>query len=93
MPVQYPDAFKKAIIRRYESGESIKNLSHELHISRSTIYRWRKEYRTIQAPTHFYTPAEFDALSRLLQKAEHELEIIQLSSYVAEVPLRKRLLT
>lgn len=93
MPVQYPEVFKINIIRRYESGEKIKDLSQELHISQSTLYRWRKEYRTIQAPGHSYTPAEFDALSRRLQKAEHELEVIRPSNYITEVPRQKRLST
>ena len=70
-----------------------RDLSQELHISQSTLYRWRKEYRTIQAPGHSYTPAEFDALSRRLQKAEHELEVIRLSNYITEVPRQKRLST
>ena len=83
MPAQYPDAFKKEIVCRFESGESIKDLSLESHISQSTIYRWRKEYRTIQAPIHLYTPAE----------AEHELEVIRLSNYIAEVPLQRKLST
>lgn len=93
MPVQYPEAFKTNIVRRYESGEKIKDLSQELHISQSTIYRWRKEYRTIKARKRSYTPAEFDALSRRLQKAEHELEVIRLSNYIAGVPLQKKLST
>lgn len=93
MPTQYPDTFKKDIVHRYETGESIKDLSLESHISQSTIYRWRKEYRTIQAPSRSYTPVEFDALSRRLQKAEHELEVIRLSNYIAEIPLQRKLST
>lgn len=93
MPVQYPEVFKTNIIRRYENGEKIKDLSQELHIAQSTIYRWRKECRTIEARKHSYTPAEFDALSKRLQKAEHELEVIRLSNYIAGVPLQKKLST
>lgn len=93
MPVQYPDTFRKEVVRRYEVGETIKALSQELHVSQSTLYRWRKEYRTIQAPGHSYTPADFDALCRRLQKAEHELEVIRLSKYISEVPLHKKLST
>ena len=52
-----------------------------------------KEYRTIQTPGHSYTPADFGALSRRLQKAGHELEMIRLSKCIAEVPLHKRLST
>ena len=36
MPAEYPDEFKQRIIRRYEKGESIKNLSQELNIAQST---------------------------------------------------------
>ena len=42
---------------------------------------------------HTYTPAEFDALIRRLQKAEHKLSIIQLSGYLSKVPLQDKLAT
>lgn len=93
MPTEYPAEFKRKVIKRYESGESIKSLSQELHISQSTLYHWRKEYCSIQTPTRTYTPAEFDAISRRLQKLEHEAEIIRLSGYLAEIPLQKKLST
>lgn len=64
MPITYPIEFKIKTIRRYEKGESIKALSEELHISRSTLYHWRKEYCSIQTPKRTYTPAEFDAIAR-----------------------------
>ena len=32
MPTKYPTEFKRKIIHRYEKGESIKALSHELNI-------------------------------------------------------------
>ena len=67
MPAEYPDEFKQRIIRRYEKGESIKNLSQELNIAQSTIYHWRKVYCSIQTPQHTYTPKEFDAISRKLK--------------------------
>jgi putative transposase len=38
-----------------------------------------------------YTPKEFDALSRRLEKLEHEMEIIKRSGYIADVPLQKKL--
>lgn len=81
------------MICRYEKDEPIKALSEELHIALSTLYHWRKEYCSIQAPHRTYTPAEFDAISRRLQKLEHEMEIIRLSGYLASVPLQKKLAT
>ena len=77
MPKKYPLEFKKQAIRRYEKGESIPALCQELHISQSTFYHWRNQYRSIQTSAHTYTPAEFDVLVRRLQKAEHKLSIIQ----------------
>ncbi len=91
MPTTYPTELKVKIIRRYEKGESIKALSAELHITQSTLYHWRKEYCSIQTPNRTYTPAEFDAISRRLQKLEHEMEIIRISECLAKVPLQDKL--
>ncbi len=82
MPIEYPVDFKRKIIRRYEKGESIKELSQEFHIAQSTIYHWRKLFCSIQTPQHTYTPKEFDVLSRKLEKMEHEVEIIRLSDFL-----------
>ena len=91
MPTEYPANFKKEVINRYQNGESIKSLSHELHITQGTLYRWRKEYCSIQGINRTYTPKEFDAISRRLTKLEHEMEIICLSQCITSVPLQKRL--
>lgn len=90
MPKKYPLEFKKQAIRRYEKGESIPALCQELHISQSTFYHWRNQYRSIQTSAHTYTPAKFDALVRRIQKAEHKLSIIQLSGYLPKVPLQDK---
>lgn len=92
MPTTYPSELKVKTIRRYEKGESIKALSQELHISQSTLCQWRKEYCLIKTPTRTYTPAEFDAISRRIQKLEHHMEIIRQSGYLS-VPLQKKLAT
>lgn len=91
MPKEYPSNFKKEVIQRHEDGESLNELSRELHIALSTLYHWRKAYYFIQTPNRTYTPKEFDALMRRLQKAEHELEIIRLTGYLANVPLQEKL--
>ena len=77
MPAQYSDEFKRTVIQRYEKDESIKNLSQELHIAQNTIYRWRKLYHSTQTPQRTYTPKDFDAISRRLEKLEHKIEIIK----------------
>lgn len=93
MPTTYPTELKIKTIRRYEKGESIKALSQELHISQSTLYQWRREYCSIKTPTRTYTPAEFDAISRRLQKLEHQMEVVRKSGYISGVPLQERLAT
>lgn len=93
MPTTYPIELKVKTICRYEKGESIKTLSQELHIAQSTLYQWRKEYCSIKTPTRTYTPAEFDAISRRLQKLEHHMEIIRQTGYLSSVPLQKKLAT
>ena len=93
MPAEYPEEFKRKVIRRYEKGVSIKILSQEFHIAQSTIYHWRKLYCSIRTPQRTYTPKEFDAISRRLEKLEHKMEIIQATGYLAEIPLHRKLKT
>ncbi|WP_302779566.1 IS3 family transposase [Intestinimonas butyriciproducens] len=93
MPAQYPLEFKKRVIKRFEKGESIQTLSQELNVSQSSIYQWRKQYCSIQAGERTYTPKELDAMSKRLHKLEHELEIIRLSGFLTELPLKTKLET
>ncbi len=93
MPIKYSAELKKAIIQRYEKGESIKDLSQEFQIAQSTIYHWRKLFCSILTPQHTYTPAEFDSMARRLKKVEHYMEIIHHSGYLSSVPLQKKLAT
>lgn len=81
MPKKYPFEFKAKVVRRYQNGETIKSLAPELYIAQGTLYRWRKEYCSIQGINHTYTPKEFNAISRRLAKLEHEMKIIRLSLY------------
>lgn len=91
MPKKYPNKFKREVIYRYEQGESIKSLSQELHLAQSTLYRWTKDFCSIETPVRKYTPAEFDKLFRHVKKLEHELEIIHCTGLVTEIPLQKKL--
>ncbi|MGM9520849.1 MAG: IS3 family transposase [Oscillospiraceae bacterium] len=93
MPAEYPMEFKRRVIQRYEKGETIKNLGQELHIAQSTIYHWRNLYCSIQTPQRTYTPKEFDAISRRLEKLEHKMEIIRASGFLDEVPLHRKLIS
>lgn len=93
MPKEYEPSFKKEVIRRYEQGVSLNALSLEFHVALSTLYHWRKEYRSIQTASHTYTPKDFDMLTRRLQKTEHELAIIRQTGYLSRIPLQEKLAT
>ena len=91
MPKEYTAKFKAEVIRRYKNGESIKSLSQELNIPQGSIYRWRRQYCTIQMASRNYTPKEFDSISKRLAKLEHEMEIIRSSDCISSMPLQKKL--
>ena len=91
MSTKYSVDFIKKAVKRYEKGESIPVICQDINVALSTFYRWIKVYCSIHTPKRTYTPVEFDAITRRLTKAEHELEIIRLSTCIADVPLRKRL--
>lgn len=93
MLITYPTEIKKEVVRRYQGGESLKSPSKELNSSQSTLYRWRREFCTIETPQRSYTPKEFDAILRKLKKLEHEKEIIQLSGVLEKIPLKTKLVT
>ena len=91
MSANYSEQFKQTVIRRYEKGEDLKELSKEFSIALSTLYRWRIKYCSIKTPQRTYTPKEFDSMCRQLQKLRHEIEIVRLCGYLSDIPLRRRL--
>ena len=46
-----------------------------------------------QSTQPYLHPAEFDAISRRLQKLEHYMEIIRQTGYLSSVPLQQKLAT
>ncbi len=91
MPKEYSEDFKRRVINRYEKGESILALSHELCVSQGTIYRWRRKYCAVQTPSRVYTPKEIDLLIQHVKKMEETLEVIRASGFISAVPLGDRL--
>ena len=55
MPLKYSEAFKKAVIQRYEHGTLIPVLCNEFGIALSTFYRWRRS-TALSLPTRECTP-------------------------------------
>lgn len=91
MPKQYTEEFKKIAVQRFVTDESIPAICKDLQVAPSTFYRWIKLYHSIESEHHSYSPLEFDAISRRLVKAEHQLEIIRLTEIISKTPLQIRL--
>jgi len=91
MTKRYPDEFKTAVVQRYMQGESIQTLSQEYQVSPSSIYKWRKPYRTICTPTTNYTPKDYDKLCAKLKKLENQMEILHLTGCLDLIPLQQKL--
>ena len=92
MPNAYPVELKKEIIFRHTQGEFIPVLASEYQVSPSSIYRWRNLYCTVETPTHTYTPKEFDSMTLKLKKLENEKEILNLTGFLDDIPLQKKLM-
>lgn len=91
MPNKYPEEIKKQVIQSYKDGRPVALISQEHKIPMGTVYRWIDEYRSCISNDLDFTPAEFKTLYRQLERANHLLQIIQLSKLIDEAPLRKRL--
>lgn len=85
MPKRYSEELKKKVIKDYQSGISICDVSQIFGIAISTVYRWLKELGNESIPS------KDTVLFHKKEHLEHVLEIIRLSSLIDEVPLRRRL--
>ena len=86
----YPEKEKIAVVSRYLNGETISKISHDLKISRTTIYAWIKEYNNT---FHNGKAPNFRYLHDLQQKCERQqkiIEILQRSPCAPSAPLSKR---
>ena len=66
-------------------------MSQEYQVSPSSIYKWRKPYRTICTPTTNYTPKDYDKLCAKLKKLENQMEILHLTGCLDLIPLQQKL--
>ena len=74
----YEEDFKKKVIKLYENGKGVSELSREYSISKSTINDWIKKFKTITISTGEKT--NNDEILRLQKKnkeLEQEVEILK----------------
>ena len=67
------------VLRRYDSGEKVRDLVREVGITESTFYLWRKKYGGL-------------APSELKKIRQQEDEILRLKRMVADLMLDKQML-
>lgn len=91
--MSYPIETKIALVREYEQGKKVAEVSKTSGIPENSIYRWIREYHTIKTASSSFTPVEYYKLQKHSTKTNHLLEIIQLSGYILVLPLKKRLET
>ncbi len=82
---------EQEFVNRYLSGESVKAISSDTGIPRSTLYYWIKNYKN--APKHNLdiTLQEFSANKRKIAHLNDIVEILQTSPCTATAPLKERL--
>lgn len=87
---QYAATEKSGILDRIAEGETITDLSRNLGISRSTIYKWIKENSQAQAVIPI-SVREYKLLQSRLERANKIIEILQSVNCTVQSPLQIRL--
>ena len=79
----YEEDFKKTVVKLYETGKGVSELSREYGVGKSTIESWIKKFKTITTSTGEKT--NNDEILRLQKKnKELEQEIEILKKYMPE---------
>ena len=74
----YEEDFKKTVVKLYETGKGVSELSREYGVGKSTIESWIKKFKTITTSTGEKTNT--DEILRLQKKnkeLEQEIEILK----------------
>ena len=88
--MNYSDSEKAVIVAKYKQGVPIQKLSTEYEISKRTIYRWRKQYSTVDEKK-FFTLKEHKLLLHRVEKLENIITILKTVSCTVHVPLKEKL--
>ena len=57
--MSYPIETKIALVREYEQGKKVADVSKTSGIPENSIYRWIREYHTIKTASSSFTPVEY----------------------------------
>lgn len=74
----YDESFKKTVVKLYENGKGLSELSREYSIGKSTINGWIKRFKTITTSTGEKTNNdEILKLQKKNKELEQEVEILK----------------
>lgn len=57
--MSYPKDTKIALVKEYEQGKTVATISKDSGIPENSIYRWIREYHTINTTNTSFTPIFF----------------------------------
>ncbi len=84
MNQKYPQVQKEYVLKCYLSGESVTSIEKNNDISRSTIYRWIKEYNhKHKRKDHLINFKDYNDLSRKYERSLIMIKILQSSPCLA----------
>ena len=90
--MRYSEETKIQTITRYQNGEAPKDLCAELDISRSTFFRWAKQYQlAVVRESRKNTMREYDELLRRVEKQANMIAILKNAPCLVSAPLKTRM--
>ena len=88
MARRYPEEFKRMIVKRYQLGNSVKEICAQHSIARSTLFLWVKQYTTNEAGQ---IPREQYLMQKELERLRIENQIFKICGCAPSSPLSDRL--
>ena len=90
MRTKFTQEQKQELVNRYISGESVKSITADTGVARSTLYSWINAYKATNS-TIAPTLREFKEYQRKNKYLTEIINILQNSPCSAQAPLREKL--
>ena len=90
MKTKFTQEQKQELVNRYISGESVKSITADIGVARSTLYSWINAYKTTDS-TIAPTLREFKEYQRKNKYLTKIINILQVAPCSAQAPLREKL--
>lgn len=91
--MSYNNEYKRKVIDRYNSGESISDICLKTGIAISTLYYWIKSFDLIdtETVTAVLSMREYNRLTQRIQKLEKIITILKAVDCTVSSPLKDKL--